>query len=891
MVGHSTRHTAALDELVEWWQDLSGQVVNSRAVLLPAPPRWGRTHLLQQFTATVKADEALSLVVPVHGASLPSDLGLQAQALKELFSNARIRHQIAETVEADRLAGAAQLGLGVAGLWWSALTAQIGLLLAGVAVGAAGKVWDDSPAGQQGAVAKLARQVAALSLSLPVVVTIDDADRLEADLAVTLIENLIQRANGHVLVVVAVDPGGDLMSALTSRARYGLTEGRVRMVDVDPSMGGQARIDLAAELCPDLPMAATSRIGLRTLTFAEVFAVASAGRLTELDAQGDDAAAMTVVDDVIDAQVNRAPPSEQAVILAWAGGIMHSRQAERAMLVLGGDAEQDDGDDILRFESLVRLADPAFPQLDKKVRILASSERRRTADAIFNVALEIGRDPRAGLVEKIVAWQAAHHIRADLSSHEKLAEMQCRLVHSLEEIGDSHAAYLVAEAALTEYLAMQPDEQPKQRDDLSAAVLRLTLTNQLRHDHPLVETTITSVLSGAAAVGLEARLWAAIYLLHSVGDREQALKLTERVTAELESRKDLGAIGSRWRMLLAFHAGRAQAGDITQRLLAPLLAMPDSPEIEDAARAVLRTAGGPHADTQLQIIGLESELQALPEGADDECLRLHHALATDYERLGDYRRALQHGQEELSLRNRLEGPDHPDTLHARSQIALWTGYSGRPEEALHLFQAVLSDQNRVLGSKHPETLTTRNNIAMAIERSGHPAEALHLLQELLPDQMQVLGPDNRDTLRTRNNIAACAAECERFAEALRLYQALLPDRERVLGRDHPDTLGTRNNIAVCTGYSGHPAEALRLLKELLPDLQRVLGSNHPDTLQARSNIALWTLLSGHPVEALRWYQELLPDRERVLGPSHPDTLATQDRIQQLNVLIRSAPTS
>lgn len=111
----------------------------------------------------------------------------------------------------------------------------------------------------------------------------------------------------------------------------GLTEGRVLTVDTDPAMDYQARVDLAAELFPALPAAAARRVGQRTGTFAEVFAVASAERLAELDARTDDAAIVTAVDEVIEAQVNRAPPSRLAVILAWAGGILHARQAERAM--------------------------------------------------------------------------------------------------------------------------------------------------------------------------------------------------------------------------------------------------------------------------------------------------------------------------------------------------------------------------------------------------------------------------------------------------------------------------------------------------------------------------------------------------------------------------------
>ena len=57
------------------------------------------------------------------------------------------------------------------------------------------------------------------------------------------------------------------------------------------------------------------------------------------------------------------------------------------------------------------------------------------------------------------------------------------------------------------------------------------------------------------------------------------------------------------------------------------------------------------------------------------------------------------------------GPDHPDTLTTRSNIAAWTGSVGDAREALRLFAELLPDRERVLGRDHPDTLTTRNNIA------------------------------------------------------------------------------------------------------------------------------------------------------------------------------------
>ena len=116
--------------------------------------------------------------------------------------------------------------------------------------------------------------------------------------------------------------------------------------------------------------------------------------------------------------------------------------------------------------------------------------------------------------------------------------------------------------------------------------------------------------------------------------------------------------------LLAFAAGKAGRPAITQRLLAPMLASRTASR-EKAAQAVLRAVDGPHADIRLQIILLQAELETTPATAEDDLLRLHAALAAAYNDLGIYPQALSHGRQELALRQRLQRPDHPDTLATR----------------------------------------------------------------------------------------------------------------------------------------------------------------------------------------------------------------------------------
>ena len=212
------------------------------------------------------------LEVRIYGRSLPDGPGPQAAALRDSLLGAEVRRQAAALLCRSRLRGAPRLGAG--SLLLSGMAGTISLLLAGLAAAAAGGVADDSPASENGAAARAARVVAAVSASAPALVVIDDADYLEPDLAVTMIENLIDHHDSRVLVVAAVDLGSDLAAALTSRARYGPTAGRVHRADADPRMGYQSRAELAGELSPHLTAAQAQQLARQTRTFAEIFAAA-----------------------------------------------------------------------------------------------------------------------------------------------------------------------------------------------------------------------------------------------------------------------------------------------------------------------------------------------------------------------------------------------------------------------------------------------------------------------------------------------------------------------------------------------------------------------------------------------------------------------------------------
>ena len=57
------------------------------------------------------------------------------------------------------------------------------------------------------------------------------------------------------------------------------------------------------------------------------------------------------------------------------------------------------------------------------------------------------------------------------------------------------------------------------------------------------------------------------------------------------------------------------------------------------------------------------------------------------------------------------GPEHPGALAARSELAYSTGQAGDSAGARDQFAALLPVAERVLGPEHPDTLNNRHNIA------------------------------------------------------------------------------------------------------------------------------------------------------------------------------------
>ncbi|TQD43372.1 tetratricopeptide repeat protein, partial [Actinomyces johnsonii] len=78
----------------------------------------------------------------------------------------------------------------------------------------------------------------------------------------------------------------------------------------------------------------------------------------------------------------------------------------------------------------------------------------------------------------------------------------------------------------------------------------------------------------------------------------------------------------------------------------------------------------------------------------------------------------------------------------------------------------------ILGPNHPDTLTSRNNLANAYQAAGRLDEAITLYEQTLEDRTHILGPHHPDTLASLSNLAEAYRAAGRIEDAEKLFETL-----------------------------------------------------------------------------------------------------------------------
>ena len=286
------------------------------------------------------------------------------------------------------------------------------------------------------------------------------------------------------------------------------------------------------------------------------------------------------------------------------------------------------------------------------------------------------------------------------------------------------------------------------------------------------------------------------------------------------------------------------------------------------------------ADEKQAFDEAENLIRSAYEKDPENHVRLHDYGVFLWSSRGDGKRAEPLLRWAVEKRTELFGPEHPDSLLSRNNLANALRAQGQFAEAEQEHRAVLALRKRVLGQQHPDVLASRNNLAAALHAQGKYAEAEHEHRAVLAVRERVLGPEHPETLKSRNNLAAAQYAQGKYGEAEQEHRAVLAIRERMLGPGDPDILTSRHNLANALGAQGKSVEAEREHRTVLILRERVLGHEHPDTLRSRNNLAFALHTQGKSAEAESEHRAVLALRERILGLEHPNTLNSRNNLAE-----------
>ncbi|HEY6252399.1 MAG TPA: tetratricopeptide repeat protein [Candidatus Angelobacter sp.] len=207
-----------------------------------------------------------------------------------------------------------------------------------------------------------------------------------------------------------------------------------------------------------------------------------------------------------------------------------------------------------------------------------------------------------------------------------------------------------------------------------------------------------------------------------------------------------------------------------------------------------------------------------------------------------YRRA-------LAIREKVLGPEHPDTALSLNNLATLYDDQGKYEEAAPLHRRSLAIREKVLGPEHPHTALSLNNLAEHYRTQGKYEEAEHLYLRALQIDEKALGRDHPDTAVDLNNLAALYYGQSKYAEAEPLYRRSLAISEKVLGLEHPHTARGLNNLANTYNAQRRYEKAEPLHRRAVEIAQKALGPQHPRTILYTNNLIICCRDQGKLKEA------------------------------------------
>lgn len=163
-------------------------------------------------------------------------------------------------------------------------------------------------------------------------------------------------------------------------------------------------------------------------------------------------------------------------------------------------------------------------------------------------------------------------------------------------------------------------------------------------------------------------------------------------------------------------------------------------------------------------------------------------LGIQFQKMGDYEKALPRLERSLEICEKLLGPKHSDTAIFLNDLGEVLKNLREYERALPLFKRCLQIREELFGPEHPDTVASLNNLGVILQDLRDYEGARLLFERYLQIRKKQLGPEHLDIANSLNDLGRLLQKLGDYEDARPLFERCLRIREKQLGSEHLDTI-------------------------------------------------------------------------------------------------------
>ena len=255
-----------------------------------------------------------------------------------------------------------------------------------------------------------------------------------------------------------------------------------------------------------------------------------------------------------------------------------------------------------------------------------------------------------------------------------------------------------------------------------------------------------------------------------------------------------------------------------------------------------------------------------------------NSLAVSYHHLGKLDEAEALYREAVDISARLDGPEHPDTLTTRMNLASMLQGRGNITEAEPMMAETCALVRKVFGDSHTTTATAAANLGGLYEAKGKLKDALPLLEESLDTRRRAEGESTRGVALAKQRVAQVLSRLGEHARAVAMQENSVAVYAIVSGAEDPQTLTARVILANTLAAADRKAEAEVIYTDLLSVCPRVLGEDHRTTIISINSYGVLLMRQDRYAEAEPFVRKALEAGRRSQEADSIDTLTTQHNL-------------